>query len=58
MNKKRYIKSFLILSIPVFNDYSAKKVEKDLRKLPLPEKTECIDSVSKTGILICGDIKI
>ena len=42
----------LMLSIPIFNDYSAKKVEKDLRKLPLPEKTECIDSVSKTGKLV------
>lgn len=34
------------------NNHYAKLVEKELRGTPLPEKTEIIDSVSRTGKLV------
>ncbi len=41
-----------IFSIPLVNNYSAVKVSKELRELPLPEGTELIESVSKAGKLV------
>lgn len=40
-----------ILSVPLINNYSAYQVEKMLRKTPLPEKTELIESVSRAAKL-------
>ena len=41
-----------VISIPIVNDMSAAKVEWDLKKLPLPEQTEFIESTSKAGKLV------
>lgn len=38
-----------ILSIPIVNDWTAKKVEQDLLELSTPEDTVVIDSISKAG---------
>lgn len=40
------------MSIVVQNDKCAEDVEKKLLAIPLPEKTECVDSVSEAGKLI------
>lgn len=40
-----------LLTILIVNDYTAKQVEKDLRELPLPEKTGFVESISKAGKL-------
>lgn len=45
------ILSYIVL-IPLVNNHYAKQVEKELRETPLPEKTEIIDSVSRTGKLV------
>ena len=44
--------SLFVVGIPFANNYYAKQVEKELRETPLPEKTEIIDSVSRTGKLV------
>jgi hypothetical protein len=44
--------SLFVVGIPLANNYYAKQVEKELRETPLPEKTEIIDSVSRTGKLV------
>ena len=43
--------AFLLL-VPLANNYSAAKVANRLKNIPLPEKTEYIDSVSAAGKLI------
>jgi len=45
-----------LLSCPIVNDYQAEQVRKGLCSLPLPEKTELVDSVSQAGKLVgCGN---
>ena len=44
--------SLFIVMIPLVNNHYAKQLERELRETPLPEKTEIIDSVSRTGKLI------
>ncbi|MBR5316948.1 MAG: hypothetical protein IKU39_03540 [Lachnospiraceae bacterium] len=39
----------LVIATPFVNNYSASKIEKRLTALPLPEKTEYIESISKAG---------
>lgn len=39
------------LSIPLINNHIAYKVEKELCKIPLPEETELIESLSQAGKL-------
>lgn len=39
----------LVITTPVINNYSAAKIEKRLTEIPLPEKTEYIESISKAG---------
>ena len=39
----------LLVATPIVNNYSASKIEKQLLALPLPEKTEYIESISKAG---------
>lgn len=39
----------LLVATPFVNNYSAVKIEKRLLTLPLPEKTEYIESISKAG---------
>lgn len=39
----------LVISSPFVNNYSASKIEKRLTALPLPEKTEYIESISRAG---------
>lgn len=39
----------LVVAAPFVNNYSASKIEKKLLVLPLPEKTEYIESISKAG---------
>lgn len=39
----------LVVAAPFVNNYSASKIEKRLLALPLPEKTEYIESISKAG---------
>ena len=39
----------MVISTPFVNNYSAAKIEKRLTALPLPEKTEYIESISKAG---------
>lgn len=39
----------LLVATPFVNNYSAAKIEKRLLTLPLPEKTEYIESISKAG---------
>ncbi len=41
-----------VVSIPIMNDRSAKKVEKQLVEVPLPDNTEMIESLSKAGKLV------
>ncbi|WP_310602331.1 hypothetical protein [Anaerosporobacter sp.] len=42
----------IIVSIPLTNNHIAKTVKEDLIKMPLPEKTEIVDSISAAGKLI------
>jgi len=39
----------MVISAPFVNNYSASKIEKRLTALPLPPKTEYIESISKAG---------
>ena len=39
------------ISIPIMNDYSAKQIANDIYKLPLPDNTEFIELISKSGKL-------
>lgn len=41
----------LLLISPLVNNATAKAVERELRSTPLPERTTCIDSLSKAGKL-------
>lgn len=36
-----------VISIPIINNMSAKKIVKELKKLPVPQKTEVVDSCYK-----------
>ena len=38
-----------LVSVPAVNNFSAKRVEKELKKIPLPDNTEMIESLSKAG---------
>lgn len=38
-----------MISIPIVNDASASKITEELQEIPLPEKTEYIEAVSKAG---------
>ena len=38
--------AIILFSIPIVNNIHAENVKKDLLKIPLPEKTELIDSIS------------
>ena len=38
-----------VISIPLINNHTAYKVEKALCEIPLPEKTELIESLSQAG---------
>ena len=40
-----------VISIPLINNHTAYKVEKTLCEIPLPEKTELIESLSQAGKL-------
>ena len=40
-----------VVSIPLINNHTAYKVEKELCETPLPEKTELIESISRAGKL-------
>ena len=40
-----------VISVPLINNYTAYKVEKALCEIPLPEKTELIESLSQAGKL-------
>ena len=40
-----------VISIPLINNHTAYKVEKELCETPLPEKTELIESISRAGKL-------
>lgn len=44
--------SLFIVIIPLVNNLYAKQLERELRETPLPEKTEIIDSVSRSGKLV------
>lgn len=41
-----------LISVPIVNDHSAAKVAKRLEKIPLPEQTEYLESVSAAGKLV------
>lgn len=41
-----------MLSVPVVNDYTALRTARELEEIPLPERTELIESVSKAGKLV------
>lgn len=41
----------IFVSVPVYNNYCAYKVEKVLCETPLPEQTELIEAISQTGKL-------
>lgn len=41
----------IFVSVPVYNNYCAHKVEKVLCETPLPEQTELIEAISQTGKL-------
>ncbi|MBO5891561.1 MAG: hypothetical protein J6Q30_02465 [Oscillospiraceae bacterium] len=41
-----------IISIPLVNNYSARKVEKQLVEIALPDDTEMVESLSKAGKLV------
>ena len=43
---------FFAVAVPIINNAIALSVEKDLKKLPLPENTELVESISKAGKLI------
>ena len=43
---------FFAVVVPIFNNAVALGVEKDLKKIPLPENTELVESVSKAGKLV------
>ncbi len=59
-----------IISIPLINNFKAYKVKNELLNIPLPEKTEIVESISKAGklsgngngmqylgaMLICSDL--
>lgn len=58
MRKLRIIRSviaiFLLIIViftPVINNYYASRIEKELRKTPLPEKTKMQESLSRAGKL-------
>ncbi len=40
-----------IISIPLINNFKAYKVKNELLNIPLPEKTEVLESISKAGKL-------
>ena len=40
-----------VISIPLINNHTAYKVEKELCEIPLPEETELIESLSQAGKL-------
>lgn len=40
-----------LISIPIVNDFTASNVAKQLKDIPLPEKTSYIESISKAGKL-------
>lgn len=40
-----------IVSIPLINDLYARQIREELCRVPLPEKTELVDSLSKNGKL-------
>ena len=40
-----------VISLPLINNHTAYKVEKALCEIPLPEKTELIESLSQAGKL-------
>ena len=40
------------ISIVIQNDNYAARLEKDILEVPLPEKTECVDSISRAGKLV------
>ena len=40
------------VSVPMVNDFSAKNVEKSLVEITLPENTQMVESISKTGKLV------
>ncbi|MDO5294419.1 MAG: hypothetical protein Q4F05_16915 [bacterium] len=43
-----------MVSVPLVNNYSARKVATELKELPLPENTTYIEHISKAGKL-CGN---
>ena len=43
---------FLFASVPFINDQIAEEVKNDLIALPLPEKTQLVDSLSRAGKLV------
>ncbi|BBF43582.1 hypothetical protein lbkm_2270 [Lachnospiraceae bacterium KM106-2] len=40
-----------VVSVPIVNDYTASRVVKELEKIPIPKKTEYLESISKAGKL-------
>ena len=46
-----------IISIPLINDYYAYGVKTELCKIPLPDRTEIVDSVYKAGKLTGNGIE-
>lgn len=41
-----------IVSVPLVNNFSAKKLENDLIEITLPDNTEIVESLSKAGKLV------
>ena len=41
-----------VVSIPLVNDFSAKRVEKQLLEISLPDHTQMVESLSKAGKLV------
>lgn len=41
-----------VVSIPLVNDFSAKRVEKQLAEISLPDHTQMVESLSKAGKLV------
>lgn len=42
----------ILFVVPIINDITASSIKNELLALPLPDKTELFDSVSKTGKLV------
>ena len=42
----------VVVSVPLVNDLSAKRVEKQLREIPLPHNTEIVEAMSMAGKLV------